>query len=390
MKVNITPSQAPAFNLGAWLAATTAGQPGLTATGNNVDTTSLSAESISYPLTGDRALLVYHTSTPAVVAQIVDNTGTAGSAVTISVGSVNIKVIRQLNGINNFLIVVNNDIYLLQCGASGTTVTSNSIVTDLDSVTRAETLSSCFNIIIAEDNTHFVVCNTFNNGGTWTFVAALWTLNIGTPSAAFVTRDTVATGYTGDSSGGAAGLTATTGVGFYIVGQAGETTAKVLLVTFTSGTVGVALTTISSALGSAANTFITPQNGTALVYPDNDICLIKADDGNATVIAVDATPSLVSRAGSGDADYPSQRFPAIESGAPGMSAEIHTASGTSVNVRFHDYAGDTAFQTIDLLTGLTTATIYASCLSESGNYVFGVGKTSTNTGQIFILQNVNG
>jgi hypothetical protein len=382
-------SDSASFPVEDWIKAPTS-QP----TPVSVGTLSTSAPSDDNsriePIDSDRFVVFYRDASGYPTVRIATKSGTpsVGSAVTVVSSSVdNLMLLRRVPNTNYWLLGVNNDLYFINCGASGTTVTSTQISSDAGDAGRAEAFArGITDIVIAEDGTHFVILNEFNNGGTRSFVSALWTLTVGTPAAVYVTRDVDATGAGVAMDQASAYLRG--GVAYYVATNGSSlTTCYVNKVTFTVSTVANSINSLTVA---------TFQNSTSLRSTSRNfsryqteisglISHIMQSTANFRVIVIDisSTPSLytdTSNAGIYNTT-PSFAFYA--------SNEFNIGSGVSVSgataIAHQNLAVDLLSR--PLITGLTTYSHYSSCYSNDLNWLIVLGRVNTNDGYVYFLKN---
>lgn len=389
------PSAGGGFPIAAWLRATTSGQPGVTA--SSISHTGSGAS--VWRLSGNRALALVRNTSGHPVAQIGTNAPAVGSAVTILASNVAINFVQRLKSdTNRFLLGINNDLYLVDCGASGTTVTVTQVSTDAGDSGKGEAWSTRTRILVAEDDSHFVVCNEFDNGGFRTFVSALFTITYGgTPAATYVTRALTVTGGSASLTSGNTfgGDTSTAGLGFYCgLNASTETTSlRFNKITYTSSTVSNSVNTVT--LGTAATSvaqFTACDN-----FAEADRCAIRygtgTNQGVEALISYSGTPAVDSEIDSGSRgisdvnQYASSR----RLDAFGCRAAMRASSGGgTVGFEFISPHNDNVLMPkYALVTGLTTPAAYAIDIDDAGEYAYFIGKTSTNTGFFGCVKNAD-
>lgn len=389
------------FPIDAWIEATTSGQPSLTATGTNITTALALTQLIS--IDNDRWLALYYDSSSYLNAQIFSKSGGTGSVGTAQVvlsSAVTLTFVKRVPNTNSVIIGLNNDLYLLACGASGTTLTVTQISTDAGDAGRGEAfVLNVTDLLFASDNSHMVITNEFNNGGTRSFVSALYTLNLGTPSATYVTRDVDATGSAAALECGIALATTTAGSGvFFGVNWTDTTSLRVTKITFTSSTVSNSTSTLTlgATVTDPGGSYITRMLST---IQDNLARLVLyRSSGNgvlSSLVDVSGAPSYLADNVSNSIDnlgittiaFTLATYKPSDPALRRICRLSDNAAGTGYFL--NSISGDMAFATRDLITGLTTPAIRAAQFSPDGNWIAAVGKTSTNTGQFFLFKNTN-
>lgn len=392
-----SPQAAGEFPYASWLEASSSGQPSPVALSVSI---SSSTSARVRQLSGGRFLLLGVNTSNYPFAQIVDQTTpSAGAAVVIVSSAVTIDhVARCKANTDRFLALINNDVYLIDCGSSGTTVTVTPVSSTAGDATRGEAFTDRTRILIAEDDSHFVTCNDFDNAGTRSFVSALFTITYGgSPAATYVARDVDATGGSASLASGNTfgGDTSTAGTGFYCgLNASSETTSlRFNKITYTSSTVANSVSTLT--LGTAA-TGVATLSVDSMNFASANRCALRyvtgSNQGTEVVVSYSGSPALdgeldgggrgVSSAGIGASErldaIGTRAFPRASSGGGTVGFEFVTPINN--NIMLPRYG---------LITGLTTPAVYAIGISSDGNWACALGKTSTNTGQAFVMKNTD-
>lgn len=394
---DITPGGGPKiFDHDAWLDATSEIQPGSISLDKPIVNTNANAV---YPIDASRWLVLYAdgSNSNRVSACIVRSGDDAakGDEVHEIFGDVNTApvFVRKCRAHNAFLIGsdVNSLIYL-DCGPSGLDLSITMLATD-GATGKAEAFARKTDVLMAEDDSHFVITNEFNNGGTRSFVSALWGLDLsGTPAADYVMRDVTATGSAQENRGMSAYYLPGSGAGVTICYDSNDNAMmRVNKVSFgdlfvSNSVTGVSLpTSITSNAAEESRRFSRRYEHSAKYVP------VLFTSGSAAAIAafdLSGTPVLV---------------PSGDLGVSVTAGMLGNAHGVTHN-RDHPYCGagvgSTSIRIIfslpplpstrDLITGLTSPAVYASALAPDGNWLCMLGKVSTNDGRVFLAKSVNG
>lgn len=381
-------SDSASFPVEDWIKAPTS-QPTPVSTGTTVSTSAPSRDSRIEPIDSDRFVIFYLNSSGHPTVQIATKSGTpsVGTAVTVVASSVdNLMLLRRVPNTNYWLLGVNNDIYFINAGASGTTVVSTQISSDAGDAGRAEAFTrGVTDIVIADDGTHFVIMNEFSNGGTRSFVSALWTLNVATPAAVYVTRDVDATGSVAMEQ---ASAYLRGGVGYYVATNGTNlTTCYVNKVTFTVSTVANALSSLTvTTFSNSVTGLYSSRNFSRWQTEISDLIsyglqssngsqlrIVTIDVSSAPAVYVDSNTFTTSR----EADW---SIYAQEQFALGQGFAISNTGVRHINL-------STPAASRPLITGLTTFSSYASCYSNDYNWLIVLGKVNTNDGFVYFLKN---
>jgi hypothetical protein len=391
--VDITPSGTgfPSFDTGAWGVPVAVGD---VATGSPVATTGQADEAVCLPLSRGRVLMYYWESNNYPTVQIGATAAPVGTAQVIVTTSYPLMFWKKLTGIDSFIFGINNDLYLIECGSSGTTVTVTQISTDAGDAGRGEAFRKDFtDILLDRDNGYFVICNEFSNGGTRSFVSALYTLDLtGTPSATFVTRDVDATGDANLLTAAFAANSSTNGRGIYLgASNASSTVIRCNIVTFTVSTVSNSVSSVTPTIDNFANiaTIQTRYNSRAYAGYDYLSFLVTLGTvGNPRsniYIDYSSSPALVYQ----DSPLPTN----TTSAARGQTVTNAESVGVFANfvtsdasVQISMLIGSILTHSVGSLISLTTPTAYAQCFSTDNNYLYVFCKTSTDTGTLVVFK----
>lgn len=382
------PFSTGAFPVEDWIKAPTSGQPTPVSVGT-LSTTQPSNNSRIEPIDSDRFVLFYRDASGYPTVRIATKSGTpsVGTAVTVVASSVtNLMLLRRVPNTNYWILGVNNDLYFINCGASGTTVVSTQISTDAGDAGKAEAFAQGItDIVIAEAGTHFVILNEFDNGGTRSFVSALWTLNIVTPSCTYVTRDVDATGSVAMQQ---ASAYLRGGVAYYVATNGTNlTTCYVNRVTFTTSTVSNSKTdlTVSTFSNSTSGLYSSRNFSRWQEEIDNlirhGVQINASEQIRIVTIDISSTPAVYvnlmthEEAFTLDFNIYGQNQYALGKGA--------SVAGTGIN--HINAVSPSASRTI--ITGLTTYAEYASCYSNDYNWLIALGRVNTNDGFVYFLKN---
>lgn len=380
------------IDIAAWLEASSSGQPGGVDLGVNYPSGGTSGVIKSLP--GDRALLIGYNSSNYPFVQIGTKTPSVGTAVVVVSSAVNVlRVERCRANKSRFLIIVNNDVYLIDCGLSGTTVTVTNVASDAGDAGRGESLTDRAWIRIAEDDSHFVILNEFNNAGTRSFVSALYTISYsGTPAATYVTRDVDATGGTADlTTGGTfSGYTSTPGTVFICGANTTESSdLRFNRVTFTSSTVLNSVTTV--ALSTAYSTANAQMVYASQNFEDIDRCIIRYTVGGnciSATLSYGGAPTLLSTTSGGTVVFTNESLAYFDAD-PLLWARGTGSTTISVDFGSRNSAGTIICQTAALITGITGATVKATGFDETGDYLFIIGRSGSDVGRLWVVKNTN-
>lgn len=368
-----------------WLNASTAGQP------TPVDIGTIEAaqnfNSRIHPVDADRFLVTCRITSNHTTVRVADKSGTpsVGSAVTIVASASTIHCFRRVPNTNDFICLMdNNTAYLLRVG-SGTTVTVHTLIADYETGYTESAAAYKTDILFAADNSHIVICNEVSG----TFYSALFTLNLGgSPSLTYVTRDSDSHGGSAITSGYALHL-ATAGQGLYAGYSTGSpTNLRCNKITFTASTVTNSVNTLTI---NNSDTSDDGRGGSAakLYFPEGKdrLMFVSQTSSNliTTIINASGTPAVIkSIAATG------YRTPNIWNGFSrklGVFANMQVRDSVNLEVAFS--ISPFAFRTANLIGSLTTPDVYASAMSEDGNWMIGLGKVNTSDGRIFFLKNAN-
>lgn len=379
---------AGAFPFEDWIKAPTSGQPAPISIGEIY--VASGAGYACEPIDDDRFILFFRADAtnqyPSAVIADKSGTPSAGSVATIKAVAAQIMFRRRIPSTNMWIIGTDNDLYLLDCGSSGNTITVTQLSSNAGDAGKGEAFSlHITDIIIEEDASCFVVVNEFNNGGTRAFVSALWTLSIsGTPAATYVTRDV-------DNSGGTAA--STTGSGYYVSSGVGLYTACsvtdansvfVNKVSFTTTTVANSVSTLTVTQAISGS----PQESGSRMYSRMPafvdlvpFAYIQASNAFRMIwIDTSAAPALYAEPSSsfttvlGDNYYPHDYNVLCHSLSQGGTALVVQNRFTQVVSR-------------PLITGLTSVSTFAYSYSLDFNWACVLGKQNTDDGYIFLMKN---
>lgn len=402
---NITPqSSASGFQAYKWLDLSSSGQPtpaslgNITVPSNRVDQTFSFALDNSY-----RWIHFYSDNAGQPTARIASydaggNTITAGTAKTILASNADIifceRVPAGARGLwtNFFIVGTNNDVYLVEAPSSGTTIANpTNIITDAGDAGRAEAFStSVTRAKVSLAGTEIVICNEFNNGGTRSFVSALWTLNTAGASATYQARDVDATGEA--SAFYASGMKRNLASGEMFFAGAIQTGSnlRTVKVAFTSSTITNTVTSLSSGSLSLSNPVLFDE----FMFDDTNFVnyILTSGAGGCRVgyMKTTGTPSIMADSNaltSGPAinviyscrnvDTQSYLYLANGSATTTLAFAPGYVHGT--------IAGN--HRTNDVLTGLSaTAVAYSGAISPDGQVVCYIGKDSAVTGQFYVVK----
>lgn len=371
-----------------WLLATTSGQvnyaSGITWTGSS------GVGRWGYPIEAGRALFVVPNSSGYAVGQVANLAGVGTAQVLLS-SALNVDDLVQVpNNPRYFLALLNNDVYLLDCGASGTTLTVTQINSVAGDAGKAEAFVTRVTKIMIDAADHFVIVNEFNDAGTRKWVSALFTLDLGVPSATYVSRDTDATGSAVALEATAVVNSSTLGTGLVIgVNATDSTTARANKVTHTTSTVANSLTNLTTAGMTNVND---TGNYIHSTYPADNLIVFRTRDATS-VIEYSGTPQVLAGVNSAFSSglFNGNPRPAFVDADNNVEANVTGGSGTIIKARFTSVANGVHLSgTRDLLTGLTSSAVCGvTAVDPSGDYIFGAGKLSTNTGQVYVLKRAN-
>lgn len=375
-----------AFPTEAWIKAPTSGQPSPISLGT-IDSTSPTLNCRMEPIDADRFIMFYRDGSQQPTVRIATKSGTpsAGTAVTVVASAVtHLQFLRRIKNTNFWLLGVNNDLYFINAGASGTTVISTQISSDAGDAGRAEAFSqNITDIVIADDGSHFVIMNEFNDGGTRSFVSALWTLNTSAPSCTYVARDVDATGSANAALQASGYLRG--GKAYFIMNTGSDlTTAYVNAVTFTASTVSNSVNTLTVNVANTTSTLSFSRNQSRYVDIGDDLIMhsFSSTTGLSYIIDVSSTPALYSSV-SWTAEFGS--FPPFNSYATSQETLCVGASvsGTAFRHRNFKYAAPSR----PLVTGLTSFSNCAGCYSNDLNWMACLYRDNTTDGYIAFLKN---
>ena len=381
-------SDSASFPFEDWIKAPTSGQPTPISIGKIYVASGqgYAAE----PIDADRFIAFFRADNtnqyPSAV--IVDKSGTpsAGSVATIKAVTAQIMFRRRVPFTNMWIVGTDNDLYLLDCGSSGSTITVTQLSSNAGDAGKGEGfVRHITDIIIEEDASCFVIVNEFNNGGTRAFVSALWTLSLsGTPAATYVTRDV-------DNSGGT--VASTTGSGYYISSGVGLYTACsevdansvfVNKVSFTTTTVANSVSTLTVAQAISGST---QESGSrmysrmpafvdlvpfAYIQANNVFRMIWIDTSAAPALYAEPSSSFTTVLS--DNYYPHDFNVICHSLSQGGTALVVQNRFTQVVSR-------------PLITGLTSLGTFAYSYSLDYNWACVLGKQNTDDGYIFLMKN---
>lgn len=366
-----------------WLNASSAGQP--TPVSIGTITASQQFENRVERVDADRFLVFYDDNGNNPQVRVADKSGTPSVGSAVASSPITPVVIKRVPNTNDWIIIdANGGAYLVRVG-SGTTVTVTLLLSNVET-SRAEACTQYrSDILFAADNSHIVICNEVSG----TFYSALFTLDLGgSPSLTYVTRDSDSHGGSFLNSGYALHL-ATAGQGFYAGYNTSQTTSlRCNKITFTASTVTNSINTLTIATsdinddgrgGSAAQRYF-PEGEDRLVFVSQT-----TSDLIITLINASGTPAVIkSLAATG------YRTPNIWNGISrklGAFANIIVRDAVNLEVAFS--ISPFAFRTANLIGSLTTPGVYASAMSEDGNWMIGLGKVNAADGRVFFLKNAN-
>lgn len=389
------PSAGSGFPYFDWVEAPTSGQPSPLSIGtitpdNNSDRV--------IPIDDDRMLVLYRDSSGYPTARITTKSGgtpAVGSAVILTSTSTQVMFERRLPETNKWMVGANNDLFLVDCGTSGTTVTVTTVSSNAGDSGKGEAFFlSNTDIVFSDDLSYFVILNSFDNGGTHSFVSALFTITYtGTPAATYVTRDVDATGssatFNNSNTGCVTGYYYSNGLAYFIGCNTTEsTTLRVNKVTFTSSTVSNSVTNIT-VTQAVSGTQSQGHTRTISRCPNLSTGLLAFAYVQATNVA-------------------RQTWIDVSSGTPALYAESASPFTELTGVRYYPHAQDIFcnFQTQSgstalsvqnryvqmvsrpLLTGLSASvSVSGQAFSLDYNWACGVGEQGTNDGLIFWAKN---
>jgi hypothetical protein len=375
------------FDFADWLAATTSGQPGkLALSGTYLGTAS---EPVILPLNAGRALLYGQDASGFPTVRIVTPTPSAGTAVTIISSSTTLIAYAQVPRTYKFLFLINNDIYMVDCGNSGTVVTVTSISSDAGDAAKAEAFVKDVTFIdIADDATCFVIVNEFSNAGTRSWVSALWTLNAAAPSCTYVTRDVDATG-SAAALVGTGGFKSSTDKTFLMIGgnATDTTTLRACKVTYTTSTVANTLTNLTTTSVAGANAYDYGRYSSVLNQSSNVVRYQYNSTAQQRVITFSGTPTINTMVNTGGGSYRRGDGRLAGDSNPLAFCPLNIDATTTAACVSIGGGGVSIFNTNSLVTGLAaTATFIAAALDASGNYVYAYGEEGTNSPILVVMK----
>ena len=366
-----------------WLNASSAGQP--TPVSIGTITASQQFENRVERVDADRFLVFYDDNGNTPQVRVADKSGTPSVGSAVASSPITPVVIKRVPNTNDWIIIDDNGgAYLVRVG-SGTTVTVTLLLSNVET-SRAEACTQYrSDILFAADNSHIVICNDVSG----TFYSALFTLNLGgSPSLTYVTRDSDSHGGSAITSGYALHL-ATAGQGLYAGYSVSDTTnLRCNKITFTASTVTNSVNTLTI---NNSDTSDDGRGGSAakLYFPEGKdrLVFVSQTSSNliATIISASGTPAVIkSLAATG------YRTPSIWNGILsklGAFADVVVRDSVNLEVAFSIFPF--AFRTANLIGSLTTPAVYASAMSEDGNWMIGLGKVNAADGRVFFLKNAN-